>query len=185
MSEAPVFAKKLSLDDAHRIEEVKVPDDVRADPNWFDPELKLHGSRVLVKLVFFSVEDDTSKIIRPNDASNNRDTRAGCVLAVGTGPVDKDGAVLPLPLKPGDYVLFSKNTGMNVSHLAMRDSKTFIIGYHEILAQIPTEKARKLSANHRENEKLFAQVGKSIAPLAGAPVGRGGSSDLNFLGGED
>ena len=162
--------RKQTIEEAHQIKPLVVPDDVRDDPNWFDPNMLLHGSRVLVKVVFLADDKGDSKIIMPGRATNARDTRAGCVLAAGTGPVDKDGMVLPMPLKAGDYVLFSANTGMQVSHLSVKDDKCFIIGYHEVLAQLPTEDARRMCGNYEDIRKIEADMGKSVSGLSGMPA---------------
>lgn len=161
---------KQTIDEAHKIVPVVVADDVRNDPNWFDPQMKLHGSRIIAKIVFFGTEATASKLILPGAATNSRDTRIGCVLGVGTGPVDKDGGVLPLPLKEGDYVMFSANTGMHVSHLSMRDDKIFIIGYHEVLGQIPTELARRLCGQYDESRKIEEDLGKKASLIGLHPT---------------
>lgn len=54
------------------------------------------------------------------------------VVAVGSGKRDKDGKVIPLDVKPGDTVLFSKYSGSEVKidgeeHLIMREDDLLAI----------------------------------------------------------
>ncbi len=63
-------------------------------------------------------------IIIPDTAKEK--PQEGKVLAVGTGTVLKDGKIVPLQVKPGDRVLFSKYAGTEIkfgdeTHLVVRE----------------------------------------------------------------
>jgi chaperonin GroES len=71
-------------------------------------------------------EEETTKggIIIPDTAKEK--PQEGKVIAVGGGKVTEDGKVLPLDVKKGDRVLFSKYSGTEVSldgeeHLIIRE----------------------------------------------------------------
>ncbi|UCC66817.1 MAG: co-chaperone GroES [Deltaproteobacteria bacterium] len=79
--------------------------------------------RVLVKRL---EEEETSKggIIIPDTAKEK--PMEGRVVAVGKGRVKEDGTVVPLDVKAGDKVLFSKYAGTEINidgeeHLIMRE----------------------------------------------------------------
>ena len=57
-------------------------------------------------------EKSAGGIIIPDTAKEK--PQQGKVIAVGTGIVLKDGKVIPLQVKPGDRVLFSKYGGTEV-----------------------------------------------------------------------
>jgi chaperonin GroES len=69
-------------------------------------------------------------IIIPDTAKEK--PQEGKVLAVGTGIVLKDGKTVPLQVKPGDRVLFSKYAGTEVkfgdeTHVVMREDDILVI----------------------------------------------------------
>ena len=69
-------------------------------------------------------EKSAGGIIIPDTAKEK--PQQGKVIAVGTGIVLKDGKVIPLQVKPGDRVLFSKYGGTEVKfgdedYLVMRE----------------------------------------------------------------
>jgi len=79
--------------------------------------------RILVKRV---EEEEKTKggIIIPDTAKEK--PQEGKVVAVGGGKVNEDGKVLPLDVKKGDRVLFSKYAGSEVTldgeeHLILRE----------------------------------------------------------------
>ncbi len=79
--------------------------------------------RILVKRID---EDETSKggIIIPDTAKEK--PQEGKVVAVGRGKVTDSGDVLPLDVKKGDRILFSKYAGTEVTlegdeHLIIRE----------------------------------------------------------------
>jgi chaperonin GroES len=74
-------------------------------------QLKPIRDRVVIRLV--EAETATkSGIIIPDAAVEKPDQ--GEILATGEGRVTEDGAVIPLEVKTGDRVLFSKNAGQAV-----------------------------------------------------------------------
>ena len=87
------------------------------------------NDRVLVKRI---KEQEVSQggIIIP-DAAKEKPQEAH-VIAVGTGRVNEDGNVIPLKVKAGDRVLFSKYSGAEVNvngeeHLIIREDDVFAI----------------------------------------------------------
>jgi chaperonin GroES len=79
--------------------------------------------RVLVKRV---EEEEKTKggIIIPDSAKEK--PQEGKVVAVGKGKVNEDGKLIPLDVKAGDRILFSKYSGTEVKidgeeHLIMRE----------------------------------------------------------------
>jgi chaperonin GroES len=74
-------------------------------------QLKPIRDRVVIRLV--EAETATkSGIIIPDAAVEKPDQ--GEILATGEGRVTEDGVVIPLEVKTGDRVLFSKNAGQAV-----------------------------------------------------------------------
>ena len=66
-----------------------------------------------------------SGLILPGD--NNKQLQVGLVKAVGCGNISNDGTIVPLKVKVGDYVIFSKFLGTNI------DDENLIIGEDKIL----------------------------------------------------
>ncbi|HYB42933.1 MAG TPA: co-chaperone GroES [Candidatus Methylomirabilis sp.] len=69
-------------------------------------------------------------IIIPDTAKEK--PQEGKVLAVGQGKVTKEGKKIPLDVKPGDRILFSKYSGSEVKvddeeHLIMREEDVLAI----------------------------------------------------------
>ena len=74
--------------------------------------LKPLGDRVIVKQD--EAETTTaSGLYLASDAKEKPTT--GVVLAVGEGKLDKDGKHLPMPVKVGDKVIYSKYGGTEIS----------------------------------------------------------------------
>jgi len=74
--------------------------------------LKPLGDRVLVKQD--AAEETTAGgLILAHDAKEKPQT--GVVLAVGEGKLDKDGKLIPVPVKVGDKVLYGKYGGTEVT----------------------------------------------------------------------
>ncbi|MFH1856579.1 MAG: co-chaperone GroES [Candidatus Omnitrophota bacterium] len=71
-------------------------------------KIKPLGDRVLIK-VLDPEEKTKGGIIIPDTAKEK--PQQGKVVAVGTGKVKKDGTRIPMELKEGDKVLFSKYSG--------------------------------------------------------------------------
>ena len=74
--------------------------------------LKPLGDRVIVKRD--EVEDKTASGLYLSRESKEK-PQTGVVVAVGEGKRDKDGALLPMPVKAGDKVLYSKYGGTEVT----------------------------------------------------------------------
>ena len=82
----------------------------------------LHDKVIIQRLE--EEEKSAGGIIIPDTAKEK--PQQGKVIAVGTGIVLKDGKVIPLQVKPGDRVLFSKYGGTEVKfgdedYLVMRE----------------------------------------------------------------
>ena len=81
------------------------------------------GDRVFVK-VSESEEKTSGGILLPDTAKEK--PQEGKVVAVGNGKTDDDGKSIPLEVKKGDKVLFSKYSGTEVTiegteHLIIRE----------------------------------------------------------------
>ena len=73
----------------------------------------LHDKVIIKRLE--EEEKSAGGIIIPDTAKEK--PQQGKVIAVGTGIVLKDGKTIPLQVKPGDRVLFSKYGGTEVKFL--------------------------------------------------------------------
>lgn len=73
--------------------------------------LKPLGDRVIVKQA--EAEEKTASGIILTDTAKEKPQR-GTVLAVGPGKRDKDGALVPVDLKVGDVVIYSKYGGTEI-----------------------------------------------------------------------
>ncbi|MBW1982822.1 MAG: co-chaperone GroES [Deltaproteobacteria bacterium] len=75
-------------------------------------ELKPLNDRIVVKR---TEEEEVTKggIIIPDTAKEK--PIQGEVLAVGTGKVNEDGSKIPLDVKKGDTILFSKYAGTDIN----------------------------------------------------------------------
>lgn len=95
---------------------------------------KLHlqplGQRVIAQRL---EKQETLKggIILPDTAKKKQETVK--VLAVGPGKSDKDGKMIPCPVKVGDVVLMDKYAGQEVS---LDDEEYLILNADDIIAII-------------------------------------------------
>ena len=89
--------------------------------------IKPLGNRVLVK----RSQAKTTKggIILP-DTAKKKEERAE-VVAVGTGKKDKNGKVIPMPVKVGDIILMDKYSGQEVQ---VNDEEFMIVRQDDIIA---------------------------------------------------
>lgn len=74
--------------------------------------LKPLGDRVIIKQDE-AEETTASGLYLATEAKEKPQT--GTVLAVGAGKMDKDGKLLPMPVKEGDKVLYGKYGGTEVT----------------------------------------------------------------------
>lgn len=74
--------------------------------------LKPLGDRVIVKRD--EAEDKTASGLYLSRESKEK-PQTGVVVAVGEGKRDKDGALIPMPVKVGDKVLYGKFGGTEVT----------------------------------------------------------------------
>lgn len=93
-------------------------------------KLRPLGDRVVVKVI---EEEERTKggIILPDTAKEK--PQQGEVLAVGTGRILENGQKVPLEVKEGDRVIFSKYAGTEVK---LDDEELLILSERDILAII-------------------------------------------------
>lgn len=87
------------------------------------------GDRMLIKPKE-SEEKTKSGIVLPDSAKEK--PQEGVVIAVGEGARDEDGKRIPMEVKKGDVVLYSKYSGTEVKidgieHLIIRESDVLAI----------------------------------------------------------
>ncbi|MGX9136218.1 co-chaperone GroES [Rummeliibacillus sp. JY-2-4R] len=82
--------------------------------------LKPLGDRIIIEVV--EVEEKTAfGIVLPDSAKEK--PQEGKVVAVGTGFLTDSGSVVPLNVKEGDNIIFSKYSGTEVKY----EGKDFLI----------------------------------------------------------
>lgn len=91
-------------------------------------DLKPLGDRVILKQDEAEVTT-ASGLYLASDAKEKPQT--GTVLAVGDGKLDKDGKHLPMPVKKGDKVIYSKYGGTEVT---MNGEEVLILRADDIYA---------------------------------------------------
>ena len=90
--------------------------------------LKPLGDRVILKQDEAEVTT-ASGLFLASDAKEKPQT--GTVLAVGDGKIDKDGKHLPMPVKEGDKVIYSKYGGTEVHY---QGEDYLIVAARDVLA---------------------------------------------------
>jgi chaperonin GroES len=95
------------------------------------------GDRLLVKRL---EEEEVVKggIIIPDTAKEK--PQRGEVIAVGLGRLDEEGKRLPLDVKAGDVILFTKYGGNEVT---IDDEEYLIMREDDVLAVVETTKKKK------------------------------------------
>jgi chaperonin GroES len=88
------------------------------------------GDRVFVK-ISASEEKTAGGILLPDSAKEK--PQLGEVVAVGSGKVDKNGKRIPLDVKIGDKVLYSKYAGTD---LKMGNQEYILLTERDILATV-------------------------------------------------
>jgi chaperonin GroES len=91
-------------------------------------KLKPLGDRVLVKRLA-PEESVKGGIILPDSAKKKQETAE--VVALGTGKKDKDGNLIPFPVKMGDHILMEKYSGQEVT---LEDEEFIILTAGDIIA---------------------------------------------------
>lgn len=74
--------------------------------------LKPLGDRVIVKQD--EAEETTASGIFIASETKEKPT-SGVVLAIGEGKLDKNGNMVPVPVKVGDHVVYGKYTGTTIT----------------------------------------------------------------------
>ncbi|KOR33880.1 MULTISPECIES: co-chaperone GroES [Planktothricoides] len=88
------------------------------------------GDRVFVK-ISASEEKTAGGILLPDTAKEK--PQLGEVVAVGSGKVDKNGKRIPLDVKIGDKVLYSKYAGTDIK---MGNEEYILLTERDILATV-------------------------------------------------
>ena len=88
--------------------------------------LKPLGDRVIVKRD--EAEDKTASGLYLSRESKEK-PQTGVVIAVGEGKRDKDGTLIPMPVKEGDKVLYGKYGGTEVT---VNDEELLIVRAEDI-----------------------------------------------------
>jgi len=90
------------------------------------------GDRVLVKPMQATDERSPSGIIIPDTAQKEKPER-GTVVAVGEGKRNEKGDVIPVRIKKGDVVIFSK---YGYDEVKIGEEEYYIVSENNILAVI-------------------------------------------------
>lgn len=98
--------------------------------------IKPLGDHVLVKVVE-EEEKTTGGIVLPDTAKEKPQT--GKVVAIGSGKILENGQKVPLELKEGDKVIFSKYAGTEVKH---KGEEYLILKESDILAIIENKEKK-------------------------------------------
>jgi chaperonin GroES len=88
------------------------------------------GDRVIVE-VLEEEESTVSGIVLPDTAKEK--PQRGNVLAVGPGPRDEDGKHIPMDLKAGDEIIFSKYGGTEIK---LGTEEVLILRESDVLAKV-------------------------------------------------
>lgn len=93
-----------------------------------NPKYKPLGDRVLVEP---EVAEQTTKsgIVIPDSAQEK--PQSGTVVRVGAGRVTEEGKTIPLSIKEGDVIIFSKYGG---SELKLEDQTYMLVKESDVLA---------------------------------------------------
>lgn len=91
-------------------------------------QLKPLGNRILVKRLEMD-EKLKGGILLPDTAKKKQEQAE--VLAIGTGKKDKNGHLIPIPVKTGDVILMEKYSGQEVT---LNDQEYVILRADDIIA---------------------------------------------------
>ena len=86
-----------------------------------NPNLKPLGDRVVIEPLPDDTEKSSGGIFIPDTAKEK--PQKGKIIAAGPGRTTDEGKVLPMPVKVGDTVLYSKYAGTEYK----QDSKEYLI----------------------------------------------------------
>lgn len=91
-------------------------------------KLKPLGNRVLVRRLA-AEEKLKGGIILPDTAKKKQEQAE--IIAIGAGKKDKNGALIPMPVKVGDVILMEKYSGQEVT---LNDEEYVILRADDIIA---------------------------------------------------
>lgn len=100
------------------------------NPTSHDVKLKPLGNRVLVRRLA-AEEKLKGGIILPDTAKKKQEQAE--VVAIGSGKKDKNGALIPMPVKIGDIILMEKYSGQDVT---LENEEFVILRADDIIAII-------------------------------------------------
>lgn len=92
------------------------------------PKFKPLGNRVLVRRLD-AEEKLKGGIILPDTAKKKQEQAE--VIAIGTGKNDKNGNLIPIPVKVGDVILMEKYSGQEIT---LEDQEYVILRSDDIIA---------------------------------------------------
>lgn len=96
--------------------------------NQTSVKLKPLGNRVLVRRLA-AEEKLKGGIILPDTAKKKQEQAE--VIEIGTGKKDKNGTLIPMPVKVGDVILMEKYSGQDVT---LNDEEFVILRADDIIA---------------------------------------------------
>ena len=94
-------------------------------------KLKPLDDRVVIEIKEELEEKNVGGIIIPDTAKEK--PQIGEIIAVGSGKMNNEGKIIPLSLKVGDKILYSKYGGTEID---IEDKKYLIVSRSDILAII-------------------------------------------------
>jgi len=94
-------------------------------------KLKPLEDRVVIEIREELAEKNVGGIIIPDTAKEK--PQIGKIIAVGPGKINNEGKIIPLSVKVGDQILYSKYGGTEVD---IEDKKYLIVSRSDILAII-------------------------------------------------
>ena len=94
------------------------------------PRVRPLGDRVIVEPLELPSEKSKAGIIIPETVDKEKPER-GVVIAVGPGKTTDEGKVIPISVKKGDVILFSK---YGPDEIKIDDKEYYILSESQILA---------------------------------------------------
>jgi len=108
--------------------QAQMKQDKHAEKSHQAPKFRPLGNRVLVRRLD-PEEKLKGGIILPDTAKKKQEQAA--VVAIGTGKKDKNGNLIPIPVKIGDVILMEKYSGQEIT---LDEQEYVILRSDEIIA---------------------------------------------------
>lgn len=109
---------------------IQTEEDKKAKRTAQAPKFHPLGHRVLVRRLE-AKETLKGGILLPDSAKKKQEQAE--VIAIGTGKMDKNGHLIPIPVKVGDIVLMEKYSGQEVT---IDDEEFFIVRADDLIAVV-------------------------------------------------